>query len=127
MAGKVNGYVLSWEGAAGPYRIYWTGDSVLFDGQSDAVASLGPIDLLLPHMGAVGVDGPKGLRTMDADEAVTLIARVRPRRVVPIHHTTFGHYREPISALAQRAAAAGLGDRLTLVPEGGTTSLAARQ
>jgi len=117
--GRVNGYVLTWAGAAAPYTAYWTGDSVLFDGQTDPLAAVGPIDLLIPHMGAVGCDGAQGLRTMDADEAVALVARVQPRRVVPIHHATFGHYREPISALEQRAETAGWRGRLTVVPEGG--------
>lgn len=120
--GKVNGYLLSW----GDYTVYWTGDSVIFDRQSELVAGHGPVDLLLPHLGAVGVDGPRGLRTMDADEAVTLIGRVRPRQVIPIHHTTFGHYREPVSALEQRFAAARLPGVLTVVPEGGSAALLPR-
>lgn len=49
-----------------------------------------------------------GLRTMDADEAVKGMEILRPRLTVPIHHTTFGHYREPIEALEQRVAAKGL-------------------
>jgi len=120
--GKVNGYVLSWEAPAPAYAVYWTGDSVIYDGQAEGLARFGPIDLLLPHMGGVGGDGPLGLRTMDADEAVELIRRVKPREVIPIHHTTFGHYREPISALVQRAAA-GLTARLTVLAEGGATGL----
>jgi L-ascorbate metabolism protein UlaG (beta-lactamase superfamily) len=120
--GKVNGYVLAW----GDYTVYWTGDSVIYDGQAETVARHGPIDLLLPHLGGVGGDGARGLRTMDADEAVTLIARVRPRQVIPIHHTTFGHYREPVSALEQRFAAAKLPGVLTVVPEGGSVGLRPR-
>src|SRR5262249_9201552 len=72
--GKVNGYILAWDGPEGRYAIYWTGDSVVFDGQVEGLAKLAPIDLLLPHMGGVGGDGPGGLRTMNADEALSLIA-----------------------------------------------------
>jgi L-ascorbate metabolism protein UlaG (beta-lactamase superfamily) len=112
--GKVNGYVLAWDGPGGRYTAYWTGDCVVLDGQVEGLASFGPIDLLLPHMAG---DGPFGLRTMNADEAVQLIARLRPREVIPIH-TTFGHHREPVSALVQRVAAAGLDVQLIVVPEG---------
>jgi L-ascorbate metabolism protein UlaG (beta-lactamase superfamily) len=120
--GKGNGYVLVWEGAGRRYSAYWTGDSVLFDGQREAIAPFGSIDLLLPHMGAVGCDGP-ALRTMGADEASVLIGWLEPKRIIPIHHTTFGHYREPIDALLQRAAEEGFADRLRVVREGGVVDL----
>ncbi|WP_437933473.1 MBL fold metallo-hydrolase [Sorangium sp. So ce341] len=101
--GKGNGYVLRWEGAT-PYSIYWTGDSVFTEPMRAVAARFAPIDLWLPHLGAVGVDGARGLRTMDAEEAVAAAALLRPRHVIPIHHTTFGHYREPVTAFVQRAA-----------------------
>jgi L-ascorbate metabolism protein UlaG (beta-lactamase superfamily) len=137
---KVNGYVLAWrhdaaavargpEGQAGTppvtaadFTIYWTGDSVIFPGQAAAVAPFQPIDLLLPHMGAVGSDGP-ALKTMDADELDALVAEVRPGQIIPIHHTTFGHYREPISAVEQHARRAGWKATLLVLPEGGQAAL----
>lgn len=121
--GKVNGYILAFDGPEGRYTVYWTGDSVVFDGQNEIVARFAPIDLLLPHMGGVGGDGPHGLRTMNADEAMRLIAGTRPRQVIPIHHTTFSHYREPVSALVQRVDVERAPTQLTVVPEGGTAAL----
>jgi L-ascorbate metabolism protein UlaG (beta-lactamase superfamily) len=120
--GKVNGYILRFEGPDGRYTIYWTGDCVTFEGQNELVRRFAPIDLLLPHMGGVGGDGPGGLRTMNADEAVALIRGVAPRQVIPIHHTTFSHYREPVSALVQRMEVERPGAVLTVVPEGGTAA-----
>lgn len=105
--GKGNGYVLEWQDAFGPYRAYWTGDAVLSDDSVRAVNLSGHVDLLLPHLGGVGGDGEHGLRTMDAAETVELVRRVSPTWVVPIHHTSFGHYREPIEALQERAAESG--------------------
>jgi L-ascorbate metabolism protein UlaG (beta-lactamase superfamily) len=105
--GKGNGYVLEWHDADGAYRAYWTGDAVLSEDSVSAVTSLGRLDLLLPHLGGVGGDGERGLRTMDAAETVELVRRVSPAWVVPIHHTSFGHYREPIEALKERAAESG--------------------
>jgi L-ascorbate metabolism protein UlaG (beta-lactamase superfamily) len=123
--GRGNGYVLEWSDARGPYRVYWTGDAVLSDESRDFSAQYGRIDLLLPHMGGVGGDGNRGLRTMDADEAIELVHRVDPRLVIPIHHTTFGHYREPIEALEQRAAESGDSARFRFLHEGETTLLPA--
>jgi L-ascorbate metabolism protein UlaG (beta-lactamase superfamily) len=116
--GKGNGYVLEWSDAHGIYRMYWTGDAVLADETKSFTAQYGHIDLLLPHIGGVGGDGGRGLRTMNAEEAIALVQRVDPTQVVPIHHTTFAHYREPIEALEQRADEAGLRQRFHFLREG---------
>jgi L-ascorbate metabolism protein UlaG (beta-lactamase superfamily) len=121
--GRGNGYVLEWQSAAGSYRVYWTGDAVLSDETKTLAAELGPIDLLLPHMGGVGGDGGLGLRTMNAVEALELTRRVDPRLVIPIHHTTFAHYREPIEALAQRVEESGEGRRFRFLREGESSPL----
>jgi L-ascorbate metabolism protein UlaG (beta-lactamase superfamily) len=105
--GRGNGYILEWRDARGLYRVYWTGDAVLSDESKTIAKQYGHLDLLLPHLGGVGVDGGRGLRTMNAEEAIELVRRVAPQWVVPIHHTTFAHYREPIEALEQRASEAG--------------------
>jgi L-ascorbate metabolism protein UlaG (beta-lactamase superfamily) len=121
--GKGNGYILGWRDARGSYRMYWTGDAVLADETNDFERRYGKIDLLLPHMGGVGGDGGLGLRTMNSEEAVELVRRVAPRLVIPIHHTTFSHYREPIEALKQRAAEAGETERFHFIREGETFAL----
>lgn len=123
--GRGNGYVLEWLDARGAYRVYWTGDAVVSDEMKTITSTYGRVDLLLPHMGGVGGDGALGLRTMNAEELMSLVALVQPRLVVPIHHTTFGHYREPIAALVQRAREAGLAQRFVFLEEGGSTALGA--
>ncbi|QSQ27486.1 MBL fold metallo-hydrolase [Pyxidicoccus parkwayensis] len=121
--GKGNGYVLAWEGDS-PYVVYWTGDAMLSEELRQLPAQLGAVDLFLPHLGGVGGDGPLGLRTMDADEALQLMSLLRPRRTIPIHHTTFSHYREPVRALEQQAEKAGLGNGLQLPRDGEAIDLA---
>lgn len=115
--GKGDGYILAWEGAA-PYTVYWTGDAVLSEELRQLPARVGAVDLFLPHLGGVGGDGPLGLRTMNAEEALQLLTLLRPRLTVPIHHTTFGHYREPARALEQQAEQAGVSAGLRLPREG---------
>jgi L-ascorbate metabolism protein UlaG (beta-lactamase superfamily) len=121
--GRGNGYVLEWLEPAVAYRVYWTGDAVLSDESKTLVQTYGAIDLLLPHMGGVGGDGGLGLRSMNALEALELVRRLDPRLVVPIHHTTFAHYREPIEALQQRAAESGEAARFRFVREGESAAL----
>ena len=116
--GKGNGYVLSFEGVGGDYRAYWTGDAVLTDELRLVVPTHGPIDLMLADLGGVGGDGKIGLRSMTAEEAVALTRVVNPRQVVPIHHTSFSHYREPIQALVQRAEEAGMASVFKFPVEG---------
>lgn len=116
--GRGNGYVLTWQDSVGAVRAYWTGDAVLSDETRDFAAKYGPIDVFLPHLGAVGSDGGLGLRTMNAEETLALTLRVAPRLVIPIHHTTFGHYREPIVALEQRAAESAQRARFRFLAEG---------
>jgi L-ascorbate metabolism protein UlaG (beta-lactamase superfamily) len=118
--GRGNGYVLEWRDARGRFRVFWTGDAVLSDESRDLRARFGEFDLLVPHLGAVGGDGGLGLRTMNAAEALELTRRVTPRLVVPIHHTTFAHYREPIVALEQQATETGLRERFHFLREGET-------
>ena len=116
--GKGNGYVLSFEGVGGDYRAYWTGDAVLTDELRLVAAAHGPIDLMLADLGGVGGDGNIGLRSMTAEDAVTLTRLVNPSVVVPIHHTSFSHYREPIQALVQRADEAGMASLFKFPIEG---------
>jgi len=123
--GKGNGYVLEWRDARGLLRVYWTGDAVVADESKDFVARYGEVDVLLPHLGGVGGDGPRGLRTMNAEETVELVQRIQPAWVVPIHHTTFGHYREPIEALRERAAESGQASRFRFLQLGESVPLPA--
>jgi L-ascorbate metabolism protein UlaG (beta-lactamase superfamily) len=120
--GKGNGYVLTWERPA-PYSVYWTGDAVFSPEMRETAIRFARVDLWLPHLGAVGVDGAAGLRTLDAEEAVQAMTLLQPRRTIPIHHTTFGHYREPVAAFVQRATANGMVAGITLPIEGQAIAL----
>jgi L-ascorbate metabolism protein UlaG (beta-lactamase superfamily) len=120
--GRGNGYILEWQDARGTFRVYWTGDAVL-EHETRDFAHYGAIDLLLPHLGGVGGDSERGLRTMNAEETIALVQRVDPRLVIPIHHTTFAHYREPIEALEQRARETGNAARFRFLREGETAPL----
>jgi L-ascorbate metabolism protein UlaG (beta-lactamase superfamily) len=96
---------------------------VLSDETQHFAEHYGQVDLLLPHMGGVGGDGQRGLRTMNAQEALELTRRVNPKRVMPIHHTTFAHYREPIEALEQLAQEQGEASRFRFLELGERAAL----
>jgi L-ascorbate metabolism protein UlaG (beta-lactamase superfamily) len=124
MLGVVNGYVIEHNSPNGPYRLYWTGDTVWFDGLPEIRRRAGLVNLVIPHIGAVGRDGPWGRMTLDAREALDVLALFAPARMIPIHHHTFSHYVEPVDALQTIAAGEGLGARLTVLRESEETALA---
>lgn len=114
--GIVNGYIIR----CGSESVFWTGDTVWFDGLAEIQQQAGPVTLLLPHMGAVGTDGPWGRMTLDAAEAARLIDLFKPTVVIPIHHHTFDHYVEPISALQDALSSHPRTARLMVLAEGET-------
>ena len=73
-------------------------------------------------MGAVGVDGALGRRSMNAEEGLALVRQLNPVLALPIHHSTFGHYREDIAVFARGALGAHLPVRV--LREGQSLTLA---
>ncbi len=119
--GIVNGYAFQYTSGNFTYTIYWTGDTVWFDEMLKIKEQLGKVDLLVPHMGAVGKDGPWGLMTLGSEEASKVVEIIQPTVVIPIHHHTFSHYTEPISLLAEKLS--NNPAQLQVLSEGQTTTL----
>jgi L-ascorbate metabolism protein UlaG (beta-lactamase superfamily) len=113
--GDVNGYWLEFRRRGFRRTVYWTGDG--FPVPAEIGRELRRPDLLVPHLGAVGDRGPFGRVSMGAQEAVTFASLVQPRAVLPIHHSTFSLYREPLDRFVR--ASRGKGWDLVLRPEGG--------
>jgi L-ascorbate metabolism protein UlaG (beta-lactamase superfamily) len=119
--GTVNGYLIEHSTADSVFRIYWTGDTVWFDELHDVAGDLPDVDLLLPHLGGVGkTGGPWGLISLDAIEGTRVTEVIDPATVIPIHHSTFDFYPEPIEVYAQRLRAGSYAGRLVLLREGET-------
>jgi len=57
----------------------------------------------VPNVGGVGASGRFGLISMRAADVLELAAAVRPARVLPVHHSTYDFYREPISELERQS------------------------
>lgn len=121
--GKGNGYVFAFAGKGGAYRVFWTGDSVLNEDTGAFVKEHGPFDLVMADLGGVGIDGKIGLRSMTSEEAISLARLVDSKIFVPIHHTSFSHYREPIEALVQRAEEEGMTARFWFPTQGKSITL----
>ena len=123
MLGIVNGYLIRHAAGEDEFRLYWTGDTVWFDQLRDARRRIGQPHALVPHIGAVGRDGPWGRMTMDAVEAVKLMRLFAPAVTIPIHHHTFSHYVEPVDALVTLLAGSPDAACLRVLTEGDSLEL----
>jgi N-acyl-phosphatidylethanolamine-hydrolysing phospholipase D len=119
--GEVNGYIEFNDGKK-IFRIYWTGDTVWFD-EMKTYTRYGKIDLLIPNVGAVGADGNIGRRGLNAKETIQIIKALTPNSIIPVHHSTFSHYVEPIEALKELARKDKLHKRMIVLKENAITQL----
>jgi L-ascorbate metabolism protein UlaG (beta-lactamase superfamily) len=99
-------------------RLYLTGDTLTGD-HVDAIRERHPdLDATVVHLGGTRV--LLHTVTMDADQGVDFLRRLRPGRAIAVHHDDYGVFRSPVSAWVQLAAEAGFGEA-TYVPERGET------
>lgn len=105
LVGPSTGFAVRVPGAA-RHAVWVTGDSVLYGGLRAAADRL-DVDVVVLHLGAVrfGVTGPFRY-TMNADEGVELVGRLRPRAAVVVHTEGWSHFTQGPDAVAQVVAAA---------------------
>lgn len=108
MLGKGNGYWISFRQQGWEKTIYWTGDSFPTPRVLTAIKPFTAPDVFMPHMGKVGVEGALGQLSMAASDVAEFQAALGAAMIVPIHHTSYDLYREPVHALdAIRAELSG--------------------
>ncbi|NSL88291.1 MBL fold metallo-hydrolase [Chitinophaga sp. Mgbs1] len=120
--GEVNGYIITHRYRNNVYRIYWTGDTVWFD-DIQQYTRFGKPDLLIPDMGAVGTDGTLGRRGLNAEDCLKIIEALHPAKIIPVHHSTFSLYVEPVSHLQQLLDKTPYSRQLQVIPAGATVKL----
>lgn len=101
LLGIGNGYWIEFSQASWQLTMYWTGDSFPTADVIGAIAKLGSPDVLIPHLGSVGSTGPLGQISMGAGDVVKLTRILKPKKILPIHHSTYSLYLEPISRLVE--------------------------
>jgi N-acyl-phosphatidylethanolamine-hydrolysing phospholipase D len=102
--GDVNGYWFEFRHRRYRRTIYWTGDS--FAPAGGVPLKLRNPNLFIPHLGGVGAKGPIGHVSMGSSHALVFARDVQPRAILPIHHSTFSLYREPIEPFVDAARVA---------------------
>jgi L-ascorbate metabolism protein UlaG (beta-lactamase superfamily) len=120
--GPVVGFLLSGDDLA---TVYVSGDNASVDVVAAIAERVGPVDVAILFAGGASsphyFDGaPLTLTDTAAVEAARLLDA---RAVVPIHCEGWTHYTSDTAALVAAFAAAGLADRLAVVPPGASVQL----
>lgn len=118
MLGPGNGYFITVHIGREIFYIYWTGDSFLTPEVKEALSGLPAPDLFIPHIGAVGRHGTLGQISMSAKQALEAAAEIRAKQILPIHHSTFSHYVEPLEAMDAAHRQSPLSAKVTLPKDG---------
>jgi L-ascorbate metabolism protein UlaG (beta-lactamase superfamily) len=100
------------------FRLYITGDTLVFDDLKEIPRRYPEIDLALLHLGGTRVLGI--LVTMDAKEGVQCLRLVQPRRAIPIHYNDYDVFKSPLEDFQREVEAAGLHDRVHYLSHGET-------
>ncbi|WP_299816224.1 MBL fold metallo-hydrolase [uncultured Roseibium sp.] len=114
--GPGNGYWLTFEQDSWQKTVYWTGDTFPTPRVLEAVAPLGRPDIFIPHLGGVGTTGPLGQISMGSNHVTDFVDRLKPGKILPVHHSTYALYLEPVYGLP--AALENRSQGLDLVSEG---------
>jgi len=118
---RVMGSVLDFGASpdAPDYRMYITGDTLVYD-QIQGIADRFPgIDLALLHLGGTRILGVVKV-TMDGKDGVRMLQIVRPRKAVPIHFNDYDVFKSPLEEFAREVKAAGLEKDVVYLAHGET-------
>lgn len=103
-------------------RLYITGDTMLVPAVRQVARRFPDLDVVLVHLG--GTTLPTGsVVTLGAQDGAELVDLLRPRAVVPIHHSDYGVFRSPLSAFDAAVEQRGLGHLVRHVAPGETVEV----
>ena len=105
-------------GKAG-YRIYISGDTLVYEDLDDIPRRYPDIDLALLHLGGTRILGVMKV-TMDGKDGVKLLQLVAPHHAIPIHYNDYDVFKSPLSEFESEVKAAGLQGKVTYLKHGDT-------
>ncbi|MFB9887983.1 MBL fold metallo-hydrolase [Balneatrix alpica] len=120
LLGQGNGYWIEFKEQNWRKTLYWTGDTLPTPALLNALRPYGQPDVMIPHLGRVGTPGPLGQISMGASDVIKLADAVQPHKLLPIHHSSYALYLEPITTLVNQSV--GQAFALDLISEGTTVA-----
>jgi L-ascorbate metabolism protein UlaG (beta-lactamase superfamily) len=118
---EVMGSMLEFSVAGGQqnYRIYISGDTLVYDDLEQIPRRYPDIDLALLHLGGTRILGALKV-TMDGKDGVRMMQIIAPHHAVPIHYNDYDVFKSPLSDFEKEVKAAGLQDKVTYLKHGET-------
>jgi L-ascorbate metabolism protein UlaG (beta-lactamase superfamily) len=104
-------------GAHPAYRMYVSGDTLVYDDLKTIPERFPGIDLALLHLGGTRILGVFKV-TMDAKDGVQLLQIVQPRHAIPIHFNDYDVFKSPLADFMHEVKAAGWDDRVSYLQHG---------
>ncbi|MEO7493511.1 MAG: MBL fold metallo-hydrolase [Massilia sp.] len=101
-------------GATGPpYRLYISGDTLVFDDIADIPRRFPDVDLALLHLGGTRVFGMLKV-TMDGDDGVRMMRIIAPAQAIPIHFDDYEVFKSPLADFERAVKGASLSARWSI-------------
>lgn len=113
------GSMLEFQSAEGQtaYRMYISGDTLLYEDIEKIPKQYPDIDLALLHLGGTRILNAV-LVTMDAEQGMEMLEIVAPRHAVPIHYNDYTVFKSPIEDFEKRVRDAGWKEKVTILKHG---------
>ena len=101
------------------YRMYISGDTLVYDDLKAIPQRFPGIDLALLHLGGTRILGVFKV-TMDGKDGVELLQIIRPQHAIPIHYNDYDVFKSPLADFAREVKAAGLEQQVSYLAHGET-------
>lgn len=99
------------------YRMYISGDTLVYDDINKIPQMYPDIDLALLHLGGTRILNAV-LVTMDAEQGMKMLEIVAPRHAVPIHYNDYTVFKSPVEDFEKRVRDAGWQEKVTILKHG---------
>jgi L-ascorbate metabolism protein UlaG (beta-lactamase superfamily) len=100
------------------FRIYVTGDTMVFDDIRDIPKHYPNVDVALFHLGGTTVLGI--VVTMDAKEGLEMFRIINPKKVIPIHYNDYDVFKSSLEEFQAEVRNAGVEDKVHYMRHGET-------
>lgn len=98
------------------YRIYITGDTMVFNDIKDISRRFPNTDLALLHLGGTTVMGI--MVTMDSTEGIRMFKIINPKMAIPIHYNDYDVFKSPLDDFKKEASKAGIEEHIHYLNHG---------
>jgi L-ascorbate metabolism protein UlaG (beta-lactamase superfamily) len=101
------------------YRIYISGDTMVYSDIYDIPRRYPDIDLALLHLGGTRIFGVVTV-TMDGKQGVKMLQIIAPRHAIPIHYNDYDRFKSPLGDFVKEVKAAELQNKVIYLKHGDT-------